>query len=64
MNFLEKEDRFSQDVIKVLGVKRNLKDDTLYVQTKELSSNKVTKREILKVTAGIFDPLGYYPQLY
>ncbi|XP_061168132.1 uncharacterized protein LOC133177057 [Saccostrea echinata] len=49
-------------VVKVLGMKWNVKEDTLTFAKQEIANTKkntVTKREVVKQSSKIYDPLGY-----
>ena len=54
-------DQADQTNLKVLGICWNLSNDTLFIPglSDDKFENVFTKREILKVVASIFDPLGY-----
>ena len=62
MAFIPVADRADSTNLKVLGIQWNLGNDTLSIPS--LSNDRIkgayTKREILKVVASIFDPLGYF----
>ena len=47
--------------MKVLGTIWNMNDDCIYTPVKESYESEIfTKRQILKKTASIFDPLGFF----
>ena len=47
--------------MKVLGTIWNMNDDCIYTPVKESYDSEIsTKRQILKRTASIFDPLGFF----
>ena len=50
---------------KVLVIVWNTENDTITVPacSKAKQSKVSTKREVLQVTASIFDPLGYFPMV-
>ena len=57
----KKEDKFDGTETKVLGMTWNLQDDSIYAPIKDSDDGKIpTKRLILKKTAAIFDPLGFF----
>ena len=57
----KKEDRFDGKEMKVLGTIWNMNDDCIYTPVKESYEPELsTKRQILKRTASIFDPLGFF----
>ena len=62
MAFIPVHDRADQTNLKVLGIRWNLGNDTLSIPglSDDRIENIFTKREILKVVASIFDPLGYF----
>lgn len=51
---------YKDDVVKVLGMKWNVKEDSITFASQEIASTKknITKREILSESSKIFDPLG------
>ena len=61
-NKMESQDILSEENGKVLGIKWNNYDDTLQLRVKEIFSSagkmRPTKRNVLKVIAAIYDPLG------
>ena len=60
-NSFKKEDCFDGKEIKVLGTTWNMDDDCIYTSIKESYEPKIsTKRQILKRTTSIFDPLGFF----
>ena len=62
MAFIPEVDRADQTNLKVLGICWSLSNDTLSIPglSDDKFENVFTKREILKVVASIFDPLGYF----
>ena len=46
--------------IKVLGMKWDVKNDSLSIPGKSVNYIKVTKRQLLKITASVYDPLSFY----
>ena len=60
-NSFKKEDCFDGKEIKVLGTTWNMDDDCIYTSIKESYEPEIsTKRQILKRTTSIFDPLGFF----
>ena len=61
-DFIPVHDRADQTNLKVPGIQWNLGNDTLSIPglSDDRIDNVFTKREILKVVASIFDPLGYF----
>ena len=60
MNMIESNDRSSDKIIKVLGMMWDLTNDTMkfpYKDYVKLNTN-ITKRSILQVIYGVYDPLG------
>ena len=56
-----KEDPFDGKEMKVLGIIWNMNDDCIYAPVKESQEPEIfTKRHILRRTASIFDPLGFF----
>ena len=56
-----KEDRFDGAEMKVLGLIWNMYDDNVHIPIKESDELETyTKRHILKKTASVFDPLGFF----
>ena len=60
--FIAEEDKAPGVVCKVLGIVWNTENDTITVPacSKAKQSKVSTKREVLQVTASMFDPLGYF----
>ena len=59
-NSFKKEDRFNGKEMKVLNIIWNMNDYCIYAPVKESYEPEIsTKRQILKRTASIFDPLGF-----
>nr|CAD2178931.1 unnamed protein product [Meloidogyne enterolobii] len=59
MNALPNEDRLEQTHAKVLGITWDVQSDEIYFELPTIKSNSpATRRTVLSVLAGIFDPLG------
>ena len=60
-NSFKKENRFDGKEMKVLGIIWNMNDNCIYATVKEsYEPETFTKTQILKRTASIFDPLGFF----
>ena len=60
-NSFKKEDRFDGKEMKVLGIIWNMNNNCIYTPVKEsYEPETFTKTQILKRTASIFDPLGFF----
>ena len=60
-NSFKKENRFDGKEMKVLGIIWNMNDNCIYTPVKESYEPETsTKTQILKRTASIFDPLGFF----
>ena len=62
MEFIPPADKAANSEQKILGIKWNLSNDTLSVpgSSADKIENISTKREVLQMTASIFDPLGFF----
>ena len=60
MQAIPEEDCAKGETMKVLGMEWNPKIDTISIRYKNRPINTLSKRQILKVTAGVFDPLGLF----
>uniref|UniRef100_A0A915EEP5 Reverse transcriptase n=1 Tax=Ditylenchus dipsaci TaxID=166011 RepID=A0A915EEP5_9BILA len=59
MNMQSYESGTPKEVVKVLGVKWNLKFDNLFVELKQTFNSPLTKRQVLHIIASIYDPMGW-----
>ena len=60
MQNIPEDDRAKGDTIKVLGMEWKPKNDTISIRCKNKPIKAASKRQILKITAGIFDPIGLF----
>ena len=60
MNLLPDSEQTVGNVVRAFGILWNRRDDILQIRDVDLNEQWIvtTKREVLKVIAGIFDPLG------
>ena len=60
MQNIPDEDHAKGNTTKVLGLEWKPQNDTISIRYKNKPINVASKRQILKITAGVFDPLGLF----
>uniref|UniRef100_A0A1I7X800 Integrase catalytic domain-containing protein n=1 Tax=Heterorhabditis bacteriophora TaxID=37862 RepID=A0A1I7X800_HETBA len=63
-NFLKIKGHHIPDISKILGIKWNISTDNLHFLIPSFIEKDVTKRNILKYIASIYDPLGFISPLF
>lgn len=60
MSMIDTKDRMKEENLRVLGIMWNTKSDLLNIANSHIETSLFTKRNILKIIASIYDPLGYF----
>lgn len=62
MNRIPQEDRCNDKYVKVLGIIWNPSEDSIAIKKNKgkIKESKITKRDILRLVIGVFDPLGLF----